>query len=136
MKKLIVAAFALFACNAFAQVAPTTQEEYTYVTKGYKVEKQNGLDTKKGYHWVDLGQHSSEGKTCNLLGLIRSSESKPCAILIYFKSNKGEYYLCMPDDSAPANLWGNYWSSLGQLGDQLHLVDLYVHHLLMKFADQ
>ncbi len=142
MKKIIVAAFTLLALNSYAQVAPTTQEEYTYATKGYKVEVQNGLDVKKGYHWVDYGKHTDGGNTLNISGLIRDNETKPCAILLYYekdkvdKKEKIEAYLCMPTSGAPSALWDSYNGSLGQLGENLKWADYYIHKLLMRFADQ
>ncbi|WP_421799825.1 hypothetical protein [Haliscomenobacter sp.] len=36
-----------FCSISFAQ--GTTQEEYNYVTKGYKIQQESGLDMKKGY---------------------------------------------------------------------------------------
>ena len=34
--------------------AQTTVEEYNYVSKGYKVQLESGLDMKKGYEMIDL----------------------------------------------------------------------------------
>jgi len=39
--------------NSFSQ--STTQEEYNYITKGYKIQVESGLDMKKGYILTELG---------------------------------------------------------------------------------
>lgn len=43
--------FALLAASIRAQ---TTLEEYNYVTKGYQIQVESGLDMKKGYTLKDL----------------------------------------------------------------------------------
>ena len=37
--------------------APTTEEEYNYLTKGYKIQVESGLDMKKGYSLIDMGTY-------------------------------------------------------------------------------
>ena len=54
MKHLIacLALFFIIQHNCFAQYlgtsAPTTEEEYNYLTKGYQTQISEGLDMKKG----------------------------------------------------------------------------------------
>lgn len=50
-----------FVSNSFGQLAnielsPTTEEEYNYLTKGYRVQLESGLDMKKNYLLEDWGQ--------------------------------------------------------------------------------
>ena len=63
MKKItfILAAFLLIflsgAARLYAQTTiTTTEEEYNYITKGYKVQFESGLDMKKGYILKDMGE--------------------------------------------------------------------------------
>jgi hypothetical protein len=71
-KPLLLGISLLLASNAFPQVpapvaskqeatgqAPTTEEEYNYLTKGYAIQISSGLDMKKGVH------HEGHGKLVN-----------------------------------------------------------------------
>jgi len=51
MKKTLILLFILTACICHAQfeTGKTTEEEYNYMTKGYKLQMDGGLDMKKGY---------------------------------------------------------------------------------------
>jgi hypothetical protein len=91
----------------------TTQEEYNYITKGYKIQLESGLDMKKGYSLVELGNwrlnHGSEKRNTTFKGLVRSGQTKPCAIMMIYKrediANGAEFYICIPSIDAPENIW-------------------------------
>lgn len=97
----------------YSQTITTTEEEYNYVTKGYQVQLESGLDMKKGYTIKDLGDWSlkySDGtRGLTFKGLYRGADIKPCAIMsIYQKKEDGtatysEYY-CIPTADA-STLW-------------------------------
>lgn len=93
-------------------VAQTTEEEYNYVTKGYKVQMESGLDMKKGYSLKDLGNWSlnfgSDGtREAVFKGLYRDNSTKSCAIMLIYKRPSTGYteYYCIPTIDAPQNLW-------------------------------
>lgn len=69
--------------SSFAQ---TTQEEYNYITKGYKVQLESGLDMKKGYSFKDLGNSTVtsgyEKRTTEFKALLKEGQSKPVAIMM------------------------------------------------------
>lgn len=101
----------LFSSNAlFGQ---TTQEEYNYITKGYKVQIESGLDMKKGYSLVDLGawglKNGTENRNCEFKGLIKQGQTKPCAIMMIYKrtdiANGVNYYICIPSANAAPEIW-------------------------------
>jgi hypothetical protein len=95
--------------NLFSQ---STQEEYNYVAKGYKVQIESGLDMKKGYTLVDMGSwgldHNPEHRECTFKGLLRQGQTKPCAIMMIYKrtdvANGANFYVCIPTLEA-ADLW-------------------------------
>lgn len=110
MKKIIILLFVIGTyCNLFAQ---TTQEEYNYLTKGYKIQLESGLDMKKGYSLKDLGDwglnHGSENRNCTFKGLVRDGQNKPCAILMIYKrtdiSNGAVFHICIPIN-ASGDIW-------------------------------
>lgn len=89
----------------------TTQEEYNYITKGYKVQTESGLDMKKGYHfqditdtWITSGEIQ---RKCTFKALVRDGQTKPCAILcIYTRSDNGfKDYLCIPTFDSSKEIW-------------------------------
>lgn len=96
--KMIIALLFL-ATQAGAQIA-TTQDEYNYLTKGYKVQLESGLDMKKGYVFGDSFIGNNGGKTFTLTPLIREERKEVCAVLLQYKIKSvwGETlnYLCIP----------------------------------------
>lgn len=93
--------------------AQTTQEEYNYITKGYKVQIESGLDMKKGYTLVDLGNwgldHNPEHRECTFKGLVRQGQTKPCAVLMIYKrtdvANGATFYVCIPSAGSSEDVW-------------------------------
>ena len=84
---------------AFAQ-SPTTQEEYNYATKGYKIQLESGLDTKKGYIIKDAFIYGgSPNYSFTFKYLIREGNNELACILIIAKSITwgNVYYLCLPN---------------------------------------
>lgn len=105
----LIAIALLFSLNIFAQ---TTEEEYNYVTKGYKVQMETGLDMKKGYALKDLGTWSlnfgTDGtRDASFKGLYKDNATKPCAIMLIYKRPSTGYteYYCIPTTDAPEALW-------------------------------
>jgi len=92
--------------------APTSTEEYNFVTKGYRIQTEGGLDPKKGYHFNDLfekqlGLYNFDAKT-----LIREQKNEAAALLIIVNSkvSQRDYYICIPFDNA--ELFQRYWGDL------------------------
>ncbi len=100
----------IFITNSFSQ---TTQEEYNYLTKGYKVQIESGLDMKKGYSLLDLGEwgldRGAEKRICNFKGLVKQGQTKPSAILMIYKrtdiTNGAIHYICIPSANASSEIW-------------------------------
>jgi hypothetical protein len=96
--------------NSYGQ---TTQEEYNYITKGYKVQMESGLDMKKGYSFIEFGnwglKHGIENRQCEFIGLVRQGHTKPCAIMMIYKrtdiTNGATFYICIPSADAPQEIW-------------------------------
>jgi len=97
----------------FKLFSQTTQEEYNYITKGYKVQIESGLDMKKGYTLVDLGKwsltHSSEKRECEFKGLVRQGKTKPCAVMMIYRRtdipNGAVMYICIPSKDSASEIW-------------------------------
>jgi hypothetical protein len=80
--------------------AQTTDEEYLYLTYGYKEQLLKGLDDKKGYSWKPLAEFKFSNESGKLMwkkaliskfefeGLIRENETAPCAIVAIYKEKE------------------------------------------------
>lgn len=114
-KLLIFALVIAFNCASYAQ---TTEEEYNYITKGYQVQLESGLDMKKGYTLTDLGNswfnqpmldQTIQKREVSFKGLIRQGEIHPCAIMMNFKrtdiSHGANYFLCIPHPKSSEDIW-------------------------------
>lgn len=102
MKNYLTAFFIFFVASCFGQapaVPGTTEEEFNYVTKGYKVQTESGLDMKKGYRFDELTKDIElDGFKFNLKQLIREETNQLAALLVVvYSTNSGKtYYLCVP----------------------------------------
>lgn len=102
MKKILVLLLAINCYVISGQVSskptPTTEEEYNYITKGYKIQMDSGLDMKKGYIFRELGKVSRGKCDFQFKLLMRESKNELAAYLVIAHSrNTGRtYYTCIP----------------------------------------
>lgn len=137
MKKIIsFATFLLLISLAFAQteVEGTTEEEFLYITKGYKIQQESGLDMKRGYFFRDLGSHGislpkNESTTywrVKIQPLYRESNPQfPCAIMMIIrkgvegreKEESQEFYcIANPNSSREISLMclRHFYNNIGE----------------------
>ena len=138
-KATLILAAAFFSVTLFGQ---TTEEEYNYLTKGYKVQIESGLDMKKGYEFKDLAndytqfyktisgglfesdQTTLETRGVKFLALHKIGDVKPKALLmIYTGPDNSISYFCIPTSNSEATikekafdtLVKSFWGSPGAL---------------------
>lgn len=120
MKKSLLLIMAFVSLSAFGQdqvfkTSPTTEEEYNYLTKGYKIQAESGLDMKKGYIFRDMGEWPDNTYNFQLKGLIREESEEIAGILVIAKSETwsgvNTYYLCIPFNNP--ELLKRYFADLG-----------------------
>jgi hypothetical protein len=98
--------------------AQTTLEEYNYITKGYKIQMESGLDMKKGYYLQPLKSVTYNAnrvsRTFNFKNLVRIQGEKICAIMVeYIKSEQNIHnrwentvtYFCIPAKNSSTEIW-------------------------------
>ncbi len=100
----------------------TTEEEYLYVTYGYKEQLLKGLDDKKGYSWKQtleykfvydnekLIGHKSSLSLFTFEGLYRSGESRPCAIVSIYRKDENMkkrdgIFICLPHPKSDSGIY-------------------------------
>ena len=89
----------------------TTMKEYNYLTKGYKIAMDNGLDLKRGYTLYKYGDwgkkyNTFERKT-TFYAFYRGKEKKPCAMLVVLERSDTDYkkYMCIPEYHSNNDVW-------------------------------
>ena len=104
----------------------TTEEEYNYMTKGYKIQVESGLDMKKGYEFIDLGESSIywnnrtiERKVTVKL-LVRTATKEGCGFLLIMRRPDTQYtsYMCIPTLSASNELWDRAFKEKNNLTNE------------------
>lgn len=101
----------LFLLSIYSFGQGTTLEEYNYLTKGYKIQLESGLDMKKGYYFKDVIslplQFTGFQRVTTFKHLFREGESIPCATLMIFKRTDTNYesYVCIPHIKSDEAMW-------------------------------
>jgi hypothetical protein len=98
----LILSFSLLHLQSFAQkLVPTTEEEYNYITKGYKIQVSSGLDMKKGYHFNQMGKLTEGIYHFDYKFLVRDDNNSVAGILVvinakYILGGLQTYYICVP----------------------------------------
>ena len=84
--------------SMLVNATPTTTDEYNYLTKGYRIQVESGLDMKKGYHFENIGEHQIGTYRFTIKNLIREAENELAGILIitYSTTSGITYYTGIP----------------------------------------
>jgi len=90
-----------FGQKMFVPPTQTTDEEYNYLTKGYKIQTESGLDMKKGYKFQSMETITENNYSFQYQALIREGKNEVAGIsvIIRIKYAIGApkiYYLCVP----------------------------------------
>ena len=103
----------------------TSIEEFNYVTKGYKVQQESGLDMKRGYQLFKEAEEKTSVRSAELLQLGRvqndngqfdsaafSTMQIAAYMLIYTKEGSPSEYICIPNPNSAKDIFGLYWNQL------------------------
>lgn len=91
--------------------AQTNMDEYNYLTKGYKIQLESGLDMKKGYTLKEYGTwgttYSKFERNATFYGLFRDNETVSCAVLMILRRTNTDYleYICIPHINSEKPVW-------------------------------
>lgn len=117
MKKGIALIIIFFCLTSISQRlhGQTTLEEYNYITKGYKVQSESGLDMKKGYEFVDLDKVSTKIATAEMKCLYRIKDNKKeiaAYMIIYKREGREAEYICVPNPKSNDEIMHKYSTML------------------------
>ena len=113
---------AIFLSSCSLLLGQTTEEEYLYVTYGYKEQLLKGLDDKKGYAWKPLLEyrftydnekligHKAVLQLVTFEGLYREKETHPCAIVAIYRKDDGMkkrdgIFICIPHPNSGSDIY-------------------------------
>ena len=107
IKKLLsIAIIILTSTNAISQSDnPTTEIEYNYITNGYKIQKESGLDMKVGYSFMDMNKVTIGTYTYDVKALIRNEKFEIAGLMVVTTSSSwgNTYYFCIPIGNSELN---------------------------------
>jgi len=99
----------LLCCNnSYSQ---TTLEEFNYITKGYQIQIESGLDTKSGYTIQDIGDwgitYDDFARKAQFKLLYKEDNNVPQAIImiLYRTDTDTKAYVCIPSFSSELEIW-------------------------------
>jgi hypothetical protein len=93
----------------------TTLEEYNYVTKGYKIQLESGLDMKKGYVFEDIDKQTTKEREASLKVLYKvKNENKIIVayLIVYKRYGLPAEYICIPNPNSDQEILNKYWMQL------------------------
>ncbi len=132
LKKLLVLITLITCFNTYGQSCKTlgtTQEEYNYITKGYKVQIQSGLDMKKGYDVKLLNSYEIDGRKVVYYELIKDGKDLRAIMSIFTGKDGKTSYFCIPLGDCDKLLYNSYLSAI-QLGiDNTVALNIYQYSL-------
>ena len=119
------------------RAAATTMEEYNYMTKGYKIQTESGLDMKKGYYFEEMGEHKIGNYVFNVKKLIRENlhELAGTLIISHAEISGKTYYTAIPVNNAELmKLYGaevGKWDG-GLTGAYCYLISAYLSDYILS----
>jgi hypothetical protein len=121
MKKTILLLITLSAICLTSKTinAQTTIDEFNYITKGYKIQLESGLDMKAGYEFTKIDEVVIGERSVALSKLVNNKTRVVGYLIVYKKSNKDSEYICIPNPNSSYEVIELYKNSLytSKMGD-------------------
>lgn len=125
MKAKIISVLAILLLAGLSIVcSQTTMEEYNYLSEGYKMQIEKGLDMKKGYIIKEYDTWGMDYGTFErqviFKGLFREGKDKPCAILMILRRTNSDYeeFICIPHYDSTDEMWDMAYRDFKTATDQ------------------
>jgi len=119
MKKVLFTTLTLLFLHSFVR-AQTTQEEYNYITKGWKNHLDDGSDVKSGYEMTRLksvnmtsGDGHRRKATLSAFKKTKNGFNHTVAYMItYQKNDEATEYICLPHFTSDESLQYSFAQAL------------------------
>lgn len=114
MKKtiLLLITFSAICLTSKTINAQTTMDEFNYITKGYKIQLESGLDMKAGYEFTKIDEVVIGERSVTLSKLLNNKTRVAGYLMVYKKSNKDPEYICIPNPNSSYEVIELYKNSL------------------------
>ena len=76
-----------FGQEVLNKLSPTTEAEYNYLTKGYRVQMESGLDMTKGYTFQDMDHVKYGNYSCQVKVSFVRKNKELAGLLVVTKSD-------------------------------------------------
>lgn len=87
----------------------TSQEEYNFITKGYRFTMDYGLDMKQGYSVKLLKKYDLTANCSSMIsGLFRTQNASLAGYLVVIKDGTFEKDICIPTENSTDEIWKQY----------------------------
>lgn len=100
MKKLLLIVLLAPALLFSQNKASTTDEEYKYLTEGYRVQQETGSDFKSGYELKKIDEFTAKNYKATYSILMHKESNQAKALSIVMSKEKDskdkKIYLCLP----------------------------------------
>jgi len=107
----------------------TTMEEYNYITKGYKVQIESGLDMKKGYDFKEVKTIEIDGRRVIYKELIKDGKDLRALMAIFTGKNGFTSYFCIPLGECSSEIKDAYYNSVSANIDNTIALNFYQYSL-------
>lgn len=140
MKNLLLILFMVIISTVTAQEG-TTQEEYNYVTKGYLVTIQQGLDIKSGYtvknasNQIKIDANSTDYIQAKYF--IKTNDTKrkfACLTILYHQNNTLTKAFCLPHFKSAQEIKDLYYTDLEMANSRVKRLITITLSELLAFA--
>ena len=74
-----------FGQEVLNKLSPTTEAEYNYLTKGYRVQMESGLDMTKGYTFQDMDHVKYGNYSCQVKVSFVRKNKELAGLLVCYK---------------------------------------------------
>ncbi|WDO13091.1 hypothetical protein MH928_17430 [Flavobacterium sp. WW92] len=139
MKKFLFLLVLLPTINFAQDKISTTDEEYKYLTEGYKIQQETGSDFKSGYELQKIEENKANGFiiTYSLLKHKESNKTKALSIVLTKEKDKKDkiVYLCLPFNNT--DLFVKFCKETESLGVSMKMYfDYSIYNVLQKSLDK
>lgn len=139
MKRFLLLLLFIPAFSIAQEKVSTSEEEYKYLTEGYKLQQSNGSDLKSGYEIVKIEENQANGYsiTYSLFNHKESQQTKALSIVLTKDKDKKDkmIYLCLPFNNT--DLFTKFCKETESLGITMKTYfDYSVYNLLQKSIER
>lgn len=137
MKTLKLLPFLFLSTTLFSQ---TTLDEYNYVTKGYLIQRESGLDMNADYSVTYVGAHNRGVQCCILYALYRSDHTIAAYMVEYLRTDTSQHtFYCFPHPSSDQSVKDLFWSSLvpdqaENYSEDLQMILFTINQFVLKWS--